>query len=349
MRPTSALFLLIAALGATSVRGATWDYAMSVPDGLPGTFDLPFPVDYSGTVTIEATWEGPRLLFFGVAGPDHESLARRSGPSPQRLTLPADPAMVAKGEGWTLTIKALAARGAVEGKIRVTVPDAPEVVQKREAELHPPPPPPPPPPAWTQARAAPSGAPAPVRGIYDAVEGLRALVFASDAPPDSCGWQRDLVQFAAAARDRLQSTGTAPDVPTLRYFQRLSEATSAVRGLATSKDPILVGPVPDDRDARREWLIARHELTQPIERRLDELTELLRGGHAPSLEDERWIPRFIACLTACERYFDERVRLGGDGNAPNRELAEAQWSRILAAGRVFSAFAPFLVEPSRAP
>jgi hypothetical protein len=349
MSPTRALVFLVAALAATSARAVSWDYAMSVPDGLPGTFDLPFPVDYSGAVTIEASWEGPRLLFFGVAGPDHEILARRSGPSPQRLTLSADAALLAKGESWTLTVKALAARGGVEGKIRVTVPDAPDVVQKREAELHPPPPPPPPPPAWTQPRPAPAGAPVAVRGVYDAVEALRGLVFASDAPPDSCGWQRDLVQFAAAARDRLGSAGAAPDIPSLRYFARLSDATSAVRGLAASKDPILAGPVPDDRDLRREWLIARYELTQPIERRLDELTELLRGGHAPTLEDERWIPRFIACLTACERYFDERVRLGGEGNAPNRELADAQWSRILAAGHVFSAFAPFLAEPPSAP
>jgi hypothetical protein len=38
--------------------------------------------------------------------------------------------------------------------------------------------------------------------------------------------------------------------------------------------------------------------------------------------------------------------LGGDENAPNAELAAAQWDRVLAAGRVFESFAPFLKEPA---
>jgi hypothetical protein len=108
---------------------------------------------------------------------------------------------------------------------------------------------------------------------------------------------------------------------------------------------MLAGPVPDDRDLRRDWLMARYELVRPIERSLDELTELVRGGHAPALEDEPWVPRLTACLTACERYYDERVRLGGGENAPNQDLAAAQWDRILAAGRVFDALGPFLKEP----
>jgi hypothetical protein len=52
-----------------------------------------------------------------------------------------------------------------------------------------------------------------------------------------------------------------------------------------------------------------------------------------------------ACLTACERFFDERVRFGGAELAPNQSLAAAQWARILAAQRVLDAFGSYLKEP----
>jgi hypothetical protein len=40
--------------------------------------------------------------------------------------------------------------------------------------------------------------------------------------------------------------------------------------------------------------------------------------------------RLVSCLTACERYFEERIRLG-ERQATNREIAIAQWERLLAA------------------
>ncbi len=335
-----------ACLGVPPAHATSWDYTISVPDGLQATFELPFPVEYAGPVTIEADWIGPRLLFFGVEGPGCVALARRSGPSPQRLELKADAATIASGTSWKLTIKALPARGGASGRLRVTAPDAPEVVARREAELHPPPPPPPPPPAWTLARAAPQGATPVLSRVYDAVEAYRAAVLpAADGPSDACTWQIAFLKYAAATRERLAETGVAPDVSTLRFFARLSGAIRSVDRLRSSNDPLLAGPVPDDRDRRRDWLIARHEIVRPIERSLDELTELVRGGHAPALEDESWVPRLNACLTACERYFDERVRLVGGQNAPNQELTAAQWERILAALRVFEALGPFLREP----
>jgi hypothetical protein len=250
------------------------------------------------------------------------------------------------GTAWKLTIKALPARGEASGRLRVTAPDAPEAVARREAELHPPPPPPPPPPAWTLYKAAPQGAGADVRRVYETVEALRAsLIDAKDGPADSCTWQIEFLKYAVACRDRMGERGTAPDVPTLRYFARLAESIRSVELLRTGTSQAIAGPIPVNRDARRDWLIARNEIVRPIERSLDELTELLRGGHAPALEDESWLPRLTACLTACERFYDERVRLGGDENAPNRDLAAGQWDRILAAERIFEAFGPFLKEP----
>ena len=346
MRPSLAGAVLLAACGLTSARAAHWDYSFSVQDGTEARFVVPFPVEYAGPVTIDATWKGNRLLFFGVEGPAGVSLARRSGPSPQRVSFDVDTASLARGTGYKLIVKALPVRGEAVGSLRVTTQDAPDVVAKREALLHPPPPPPPPPPAWTLRATAPPGANLDTVRVYGAVEAFRVAVLESeDGSVDACTWQVDFLKYAIAARDRLAGRGAAPDVPTLRYFARLGAAVRAVDRLRTSRDPVLAGPVPQDREDRRDWLLARNEIVRPLERSLDQLTELLKGGHAPALASEAWLPRFTACLTACERYLDDRVRFGGEDNARNRELAAAQWKRILAAADVFESWAPMLREP----
>jgi len=339
VRPPRLAALLACALAASAARAGSQEFGITVRDGQQATFELPFTIEYAGTVTIEAEWSGPRLLFFGVEGPARISLARRSGPSPQRLDLQIDADALARGPvEWRLTVKSLPARGAAAGTIRLTVPDSPEVVAKREALLHPPPPPPPPPPAWSLPRAAPAGAPADVAQLFAAVETYRAAVLASrDTRADACSWQIPFLVYATAIRDRMAAGGARPDLPAGRYYRRLAETVRVVEGLRASKDPTLAGPVPEDRDERRAWLISRYEQVRPIERMLDEMAEQLRSGHAPSLEDEAWLPRFNACLTACERFFDERVRLGDDVDVPNAELAAAQWDRILAARKVLEA------------
>ena len=330
---------------ASPARAASMEYALSVDDGLPATFAVPFHADYAGTMTIETSWRGTRLLFFGVDGADGVAIAHRSGPSPQRLDIAVDAVRLARGGDFKLTIKALPSRGALDGTVRITVPDSPEVVAQREALLHPPPPPPPPSPAWTLPARAPAGAAAAVNDVFEAVETYRSAVTAESARSDDCAWQELFLRYAAGVRDRLGAGGAAADTPSLRYFALLSTAVRQVDGLRASNDPVLAGPVPSDRLERRDWLIARSEQIRPIERRLDQLGELLRGGHAPALESEVWIPRFVACLTGCERYFDERVRLADDDAAPSAALAEAQWSRILAAARVFDTLAAFRSEP----
>jgi hypothetical protein len=346
MRKSLRPLVLTLALAFGMAHAESWEYTISVPDGLPATFELPFRVAHEGTVILEAEWAGGRLLFFGVDAPEHPNYARRSGPSPQRLELAATDAVFLQENGWTLTVKALPARGEVSGRLRITVPDAPEVVAKREAELHPPPPPPPPPPAWTLPEPAPAGATPEAARVYAAVESFRAAVLPGAEPPaDACLWQTGFLVYVTAARDRAGAGDDPLDIPTLRYLARLAAAIRRVDALRTSTDAVLAGPAPDDLDDRRAWLIERYEQVRPIERALDQLNELLRGGHAPALEDEIWLPRLNACLTACERYFDERVRLGGAAAAPNGELAAAQWSRIRAAGFVLDSFAPFLTEP----
>ena len=335
--------LAVAACGAA--RAETFEYTIAIKDGMPATLEAPFSVPYAGTVVLDAQWVGPRLLFFGVDVPAHPGFARRSGPSPQRVEFSVtDPALVGHA-GFRLTIKALASRGEATGRLRITVPDSPAVVAAREAALHPPPPPPPPPPAWTQPKAAPAGASPQVAALFAAVETYRAGVLAGGYHRvDDCQWQVDFLIDATAIRDRLASGGAPPDVPALRYFGRMTEVIGQVETLRSSKDPVLAGPVPDDILLRRAWLVARTEVTRPIERSLDQLGELLKGGHAPSLEKVAWVPRLNACVVASERYFDERVRLGGDEEAQNRDLARAQWPRIQSASAVLRALAPYLKE-----
>jgi hypothetical protein len=149
----------------------------------------------------------------------------------------AEADQLAAAGNWKLTVKALPVRGEVSGRVRVTVPDAPDVVAKREAALHPPPPPPPPPPAWTLAPAAPAGAPANIARIFTSLETYRASVLPKDpGPPDACQWQTGFLIYAAAVRERAGAGAPPGDVPTLRYFARLAEAIRRVEGLRTAKD-----------------------------------------------------------------------------------------------------------------
>ncbi len=338
MRP-ALLPIVLVACAVTAVEAASQDYTIAVPDGREATFVIPIAVEHAGTVTIHATWTGPRLIFFGVEGPGRTTMARRSGPSPQKVELSVDAATAATGANFKLTVKSLPARGEASGLVRITIPDAPEVIARREAELRPPPPPPPPPPAWSLRTLAPAAASPDTVRVYDAVEAFRlAVLETAGGPADACTWQLGFLKYEADARDRLGKEGAVPDVPTLRYFARLAAAVRSVDLLRASTNPVIAGPVPKAREERRDWLSARNEIVRPIERSLDQLAELLRHGHAPALEREAWLPRFTACLTACERHFDERVRLGGAERASNGELAAAQWDRILAAGRVFEAW-----------
>ena len=98
MRLTPWPLVFVVACGITSARATSWDYTISVPDGREATFDLPFPVEFAGAVTIEASWSGPRVLFFGVEGPGIPCWPaapglRRSGSisSPTRPSCPAEP------------------------------------------------------------------------------------------------------------------------------------------------------------------------------------------------------------------------------------------------------------------
>ena len=94
---------------------------MNVPPGEALTYRIPIPVDSTGTLIVNATWPGTRVLSFRLVGPSGLSRPfRRSGPSPQILKIDVDDAELF-GE-WNLTVNGLAVRGGGEGRLAIHLP-----------------------------------------------------------------------------------------------------------------------------------------------------------------------------------------------------------------------------------
>lgn len=334
---SSRIGILAVAMLAVAARAETLRYSLDVPAGDSASFEVPFEVAFPGTLEVQATWDGPRVLSFRVDGPGVEGTWRRTGPSPQTVRIPVDDARVASGRSWKLTIRALPDRQEASGSLRIVLPDSAATVAARERAAAPPPSPRPVPNPWTVPSRPPEGASARLVSVWSAIEPLRALVYEEDpfTVRDGCGWQDELVRWLNERRDRLAEGGEAGSVETLRYLSRLADAVDTVAELTTTTNPILAGPVPDEPLRRRAWLAARKEQLQPIERELDRLAELLRDGHVPELEDRTWVPRYVACLTQCERHFEARVRAADESGAT--EGVDRQWPRIRAAAAAFRA------------
>ena len=108
------------------------------------------------------------------------------------------------------------------------------------------------------------------------------------------------------------------------------KAIHRVEKLANSTDLLVAGPAPESGFRRRAWLSLREGRIAPLERELDLLLLEVSEDPPEELGDEDWLVRLLNCLTACERYFEQRGRLG-ENKASNRELTLEQWDRILAA------------------
>lgn len=344
--------LLVSALAAAGAPASTLRYSLEIPDGQEGAFEVQFPVDNPGTLQVLAEWSGARVLALRVENPGEAPTRwRRSGPSPQVVSVEVPPeACVVGGGDWKLSIRALAARGEAKGTITIDVPDPPTIVKEREAARAPKPPPPRIPESWEVEAKAPAGAGPDLLELYRGVEDLRFELLGShpDARSDACGWQIDLLRALAGFRERLGAGGAPPSAPTLRYLDRLALAVQRIDDLRRSTDPILAGPEPEESLRRRAWLAVRKERLSPLVEELDSLGEALRKGYVPELVGEAWASRFVACLTACERHFEERARVGSE-EAANHDLAEAQWDRFLLARRALAAVARFLQGPPPAP
>ncbi len=328
-----------ACLAVSGARAETRLYTLDIADGRDSAFEVEFRVDHAGTLGVRADWAGPRVISFRLEGPGTPGVAvRRSGPSPQRMEVRVGQEELEQGNVFKLTIRALSSRGEAKGTVRLDLPDSPEVVEERERAAEPPPPPPPEPDPWTVPKAQPPGADAAVARLFDSVERFRARVVLPQGSivPDSCGWQSDLLRRMTSWRDAVAADGKPITELLASYLLRLAGIVRTVADMRTSSDPILAGPPPEGSLRLRAWTQLRRERIRPIERGLDDLAESLRESDAALLEQDPWLPRFVACLTACERNFEEAARVGPD-EAAYGDLARSQWETILAAAEAFTA------------
>ncbi len=338
MMPRAATSIAILVLSVAPAVAAAASFTIELPESDAAIYEIPFRVDHPGLLVVEAQWDDPRIVAIRVEGPTAIA-SRRSGPSPQRIEIPvADDPGLLRG-GWRLWLRVPPGRTRTQGTLTLTLPDPPDVVAAREAALKPPPPPPPAPDPWTLPRTAPPGASAAVEELFSAFEPLRARVYpvGVEPSPDGCGWQRPLTRWLVEILDRAASgTYELPPAAT-ELLKEIARAVREVEGLRTSDNPLLAGPVPEEPLRKRAWLAARRDELRGLERRLDGLAERLRGAQAPELAALDWPSRLVACVTAAERHFEERGRLGDE--AVNREIAEMQWPVILAAARALDAAA----------
>jgi hypothetical protein len=136
-----------------------------------------------------------------------------------------------------------------------------------------------------------------------------------------------MLRFLADRRDGVEPL---PDLTTRRLLVRSIDAVRQVDRLARSDDPLLAGPAPKNGSRRRAWLAVRQRRISPLERELDEILHAVHQGHVPELRGEAWFARFVSCLMACERHFEQRGRLG-QVQASNRDVVGEQWDRVLLA------------------
>lgn len=321
----------MAAIGVLAARDGvceTLEYRLDLPPERMISYVLELDLREPGTLVVEADWSAERMLTFKLERPAGPAV-RRTGLPPQKLEIDVAADVLADDARWTLSIRGLPSKHAGSGTLRLTLPEPPPATEPATATEAPPAAAREP---WETARAAPAGAPPEQVRVHDAVERFRALtVDPAEPAPDVCRWQSDLLRYMAGARD-----GLAPDPHTARLFERMAGAVARVESFRTSDDPLLVPPHGADRLQQQAWEVVFQRRTAPVRDTLDDVLHDLHHGRAPELESEEWPSRFVSCLAACERHFEER-RAEGDRATSNRRLAEDQWERILAAGQALEA------------
>jgi hypothetical protein len=330
--------LVVLTIGG-SAHADVFRYSLEIRDREATFYVVEIPVQYPGTLRIDIEWPGSRTLALRVEGPGQPRVkTRRAGPSPLHLEAVVTEETIVEGKPWELHIRSLPDRGRAEGVLTITLPSPEDPVDPEEhAE---PPLPEVEPDPWALPRPAPADTPEGVAQVFDRVEDFRSWVVDEGGTPrqDACGWQSGLLRYLAERRDELGEGDPAIDEATSRYFARLARTVRRIDELRSSDDPILAGPIPENELRRRAWENVRKERIEPLEHELDALGEAVRRGYVDDLTDRRWAMRLVGCLTACERYFEQRTRLG-EGRAPNGDLAQAQWDGILAAADALDALA----------
>jgi hypothetical protein len=309
------------------------DVPLTLPSG-EVAFRIPFDVRHPGTVVMDASWTGARVISFRVEDPAGRApVVRLSGPSPQRLRVEVSSITLADGPVQrVLLLRSRDAREPGTGKVTLMLPDDPAVVRAREEAAKPKPPPPPPPDPWTLPAAASADATAALAGVFGAVEIYRGQVIAADGTrrPDACGWQDDLLRALAQWRD-----GAPMDAGTASLLRAIGGGVRAVEDLRTTRDPILAGPTPEPGLRQRAWASLREQRLRPLHAELDILTERASRGLPPSLAGTTWPARMVACLVSGERQIEGALAERAPEAAP--APAPEQHAALLAAAEAFRA------------
>jgi len=328
--------LTLALTGVTAAAGneTTRRYALEIPEGDSVTYEVALAPEHPGALVVEASWTGERSLSLRLAAEGATlPAARRAGPSPLRIEATVEPEQVGP---WKLVIHALAARGAGSGMLTVVLPGSEPATGPAPAPAIEPAARTPPDSPWLVPFRAPAGSAPAERRVFDAAERLRSLVVTHDVGADNCRWQDDLLDYLQTTATTLTGDGVYPGAATRDLLRRIATAVARVEELRSSRDPSLAGPPPDDPLRRQAWVRLREERIQELEAQLDGVLQAAQGGYAPQLEGESWPARLVTCVTACERHFEERARLGSS-RAINADLARAQWDRLVAAGAALEA------------
>jgi len=296
-----ALFALVSTLASPGARAEVLEVPLNLPAG-EVAFRVPFDVQHPGTVTMDASWTGSRVISFRVEDPAGGGApVRLSGPSPQHMRVEVSSEILAAGPVQrVLLLRSRDAREAGTGKITLTLPDDPAVVRAREEAAKPKPPPPPPPDPWTVRAAAPAGSTPGVAHVFETIEMYRVEVIATDGArrPDACGWKDDLLRALAGWRDAVP-----PDAAAASLLDAIAARVHAVEDLRTTKDPILAGR-PDPGLRQRAWASLREQRLRALYADLDVLTERASRELPPSLAGATWPARMVACLVSGERQIE---------------------------------------------
>lgn len=335
------MLVVLLAAGGSTIRAETLRYAIDLPAGRAVTYQLTFAVRHPGSVEVHAEWSGDRALSLKLTPPGNKyGTLLRSGPSPLDVTTDADGEL---GE-WRLRVHALARRDAGEGLLVIRTPAAiVEVPRPVTADATPDGPLE----SWMEPPDLPDRVPSSWLTFLDAIERYRTIIAGEgDAPvTDVCQWQSALMRYLAERRGGLLADGVTPARPTADLLTRIAATVDLVERLRTSDDPLVAGPPPTDAALRNAWVKLRTTRIDPVEDELDEVLRLVQRAYAAELDEEPWPVRFVSCLTACERYFEQSARLG-ETRAENRDLALAQWPRILAASRALAELAAVEARPA---
>lgn len=283
--------ILLWLAAAPADRATTFDYEFAMADGRRVSYELEVTAEHAGEIVVRAEWAGSRHVTLRLDPISGIGMRQRqTGASPLEIAVPVEGAA-----NYKLKIFSLPASGGELARLSVTVPDEPAAVVEDAAEAEGN--------IFAQARARPDD---PTRG------GGR------------CGWRPAFERFVHG----LESSQLDP--ASREALGELAMAIRDVEALSASDDPGIAGPVPDDPTRAEAWRRVRDYRLRDLENRLDRLHTVLGRDHAPALADEEWPLRLVACLTACERHFDERVFVGADA-AVNAEIVAEEWPAIVGA------------------